>query len=209
MSNIVLPRARAILLACFFLSGASGLAYEVIWLRMLGLVFGHTVHAITTVLAAFMTGLMLGSLIFSSKAGRMANPVRAYGVLEIGIGLSCALIPLALHLARPLYVTLHRVLNVSYDAFSLAQFLVVFVLLLVPTTLMGATLPVLAQALAASERNPGRAVGRLYAINTFGAVIGLASVGYVLLPALGNQTTSVIAAAVNILVGAVALALGR
>src|SRR6266508_3884113 len=72
---------------CFFLSGATGLVYQVVWLRMLGLVFGHTVYAITTVLTAFMAGLALGSLIFARLAPRLRNLVAAYGWLEIGIGL--------------------------------------------------------------------------------------------------------------------------
>src|SRR5436309_11793509 len=81
---------------CFFLSGATGLVYEVVWLRMLGLVFGHTVYALTTVLAAFMAGLGLGSVVFGRLAARVRDPIRAYGWLEIGIGLSCALVPVLL-----------------------------------------------------------------------------------------------------------------
>ena len=124
--------------ACFFLSGATGLIYQVIWLRMLGLVFGHTVYAITTVLAAFMAGLALGGL-FARRTARIRNLVRAYGWLEVAIRASCALVPMGLWLAAKAYVGLHGALSLSYDAFSVIQFLLVFVLLLVPTTLMGGT----------------------------------------------------------------------
>src|SRR5687767_4574264 len=75
---------------CFFLSGATGLVYQVVWLRMLGLVFGHTVYAITTVLTAFMAGLALGSFLLARRAPRLKNLIAAYGWLEIGIGLYCA-----------------------------------------------------------------------------------------------------------------------
>src|SRR5204862_6169368 len=87
--------SRSILYAIFFLSGATGLVYEVIWVRLTGLVFGNTSHAISTVLGAFMAGLALGSWILGQKADQAKNPLRMYGLLEIGIGLSAALVPLA------------------------------------------------------------------------------------------------------------------
>ena len=79
-------RGFGIVFVCFFLSGATGLVYQVLWLRMLGLVFGHTVYAITTVLAAFMAGLALGSFVFARLSPRIRDLIRAYGLLEIGIG---------------------------------------------------------------------------------------------------------------------------
>jgi spermidine synthase len=82
-------RLLAGVVACFFLSGATGLVYEVLWIRMLGLVFGHTVFAVTTVLTAFMAGLGLGSWIFGRTADRQPRPLRLYGLLEIGVGLFC------------------------------------------------------------------------------------------------------------------------
>ena len=93
---------------CFFLSGATGLVYQVVWLRMLGLVFGHTVYAITTVLTAFMAGLALGSFVFARLAPRLRNLVAAYGWLEIAIGLYCATIPVLLGGAARGYLGLHR-----------------------------------------------------------------------------------------------------
>lgn len=136
-----------VIFVCFFLSGATGLIYQVLWLRLLGLVFGHTVYAITTVLAAFMAGLALGSFIFARRAAQIHNLIRAYGLLEIGIGASCALIPVSLWRASYIYLGLHQAVGLSYDAFSFTQFLLVFSILLVPTTLMGGTLPVLSRPL--------------------------------------------------------------
>src|SRR5262245_29545498 len=125
-----------LLLLCFFLSGATALVYEVVWLRMLGLVFGHTVFAITTVLAAFMAGLGLGSVLFGRRAARFADPIKVYGILEIAIGVTCALIPVLVWLASFVYLGLYRALQASYGTFGLIQFVLLFVLLLVPTTLM-------------------------------------------------------------------------
>jgi len=170
-----LPEPRStfgIVLVWFFLSGATALVYEVVWLRMLSLVFGHTVYAITTVLAAFMAGLGLGSFLFGRRAARFPDPIRAYGLLEIGIGVSCALTPVLVWLASSVYLGLYRVLNASYATFGFVQFLLVFALLLLPTTLMGGTLPILSQALVKREDGIGRTVGALYAMNTFGAVAG-------------------------------------
>jgi spermidine synthase len=198
-----------IIFACFFLSGATGLIYQVVWLRMLGLVFGHTVYAITTVLAAFMGGLALGSYLFARVSARIRNLIGAYGWLEIGIGVSCALIPLLVGVTSALYLSLHRAFGFSYDTFNLAQFALGFVLLLVPTTLMGGTLPVLSQAFVTQGSGLGQKVGALYATNTFGAVVGVVLAGYLVLPALGIRLTVAIAAAANLLVGALAIALSR
>ena len=83
------PAILTLVVACFFLSGATGLVYEVLWIRMLGLVFGHTVFAVTTVLTAFMAGLGLGSWAFGRLADRRARPLRLYGFLELGVGMLC------------------------------------------------------------------------------------------------------------------------
>src|SRR5262245_66487073 len=79
----------------FFLSGATGLVYEVIWVRLTGLVFGNTSHAIAVVLGAFMAGLALGSWRLGEKADRVQSALRMYGLLEIGIGIFASLVPLA------------------------------------------------------------------------------------------------------------------
>jgi spermidine synthase len=176
---------------------------------MLGLVFGHTVYAITTVLAAFMAGLALGSFLFGRRAPRIPDLIRTYGWIEIGIGVYCALVPLLLGVASSVYLALHRTLGLSYNAFSVVQFLLIFALLLVPTTLMGGTLPVLSQALAKREVRLGRMIGALYAVNTFGAVAGVALAGYVLLPAFGNQATTTMAVIGNMAVGLLAITYSR
>jgi spermidine synthase len=201
--------AFALLALCFFLSGATGLVYQVVWLRMLGLVFGHTVYATTTVLVAFMAGLGLGSWLLARRAAKLRNLVAIYGWLELGIGIYCALLPLLFAGAATIYFHLHRSLGLSYDTFSLVQFGLIAAILVVPTTLMGGTLPVLSQALAREEVGLGRTIGALYAVNTFGAVAGVALAGYVLLPRLGNHRTLGLAAIANLAVGAIALAYSR
>ncbi len=198
-----------IIVLCFFLSGATGLVYQVVWLRLLGLVFGHTVYATTTVLAAFMGGLALGSLLAARAMPRLRSLIAIYGWLEVGIGICCALLPVALDRAAPLWVGLSSVLGLHYQGLLLVEFVLVFALLVVPTTLMGATLPLLSQALVGDGGGARRDVGALYAINTFGAVLGVALAGYVMLPALGNRATTMLAASGNIVAGAIALTYSR
>jgi spermidine synthase len=175
---------------------------------MLGLVFGHTVYALTTILAAFMGGLGLGSYVFGRRAAGFSNPIRVYGRLEIGVGVSCALTPALFWLVSRMYLGLHTTLTASYTAFSLVQFVLVFIVLLVPTALMGATLPLLVQGMVRDESGVPKTVGTLYAVNTAGAVLGVALAGYVLLPEWGNRAVLWAAAVSNVAIGLAAIRYG-
>ena len=191
--------------ACFLVSGAVGLIYEVLWIRLLGLVFGHTVFAVTTVLASFMGGLGLGSFVFGRIADRSTHLLRFYGLLEIGIGAYCLLLPVLLDRAASLYLWISRTLALSYITFSAVQFLLVALLLVAPTCLMGATLPVLARFFVREETTLGRQVGILYSVNTLGAVFGALLAGYWLVPTLGIRTTIHLAVVMNVGVGSLVL----
>ena len=204
--------SRGVLLSvyvCFFLSGAAGLVYEVLWMRTLGLVFGNTVFAVTTVLAAFMAGLALGAFLFGKVIDRLGRPLRIYALLEGAIGISCLFVPVLLVEAKTLYLTLYRLVGFSFFALTLGQFAVVFLVLLVPTTLMGASLPVVATFFVNRMEDLGRKVGNLYALNTFGAVTGCAAAGFFLVPTIGVRATTFLAAGVNLGVGAWTLVADR
>jgi spermidine synthase len=197
------------LCGCFVLSGATALIYEVLWARMLGLVFGATTIAVSTVLAAFMAGLALGSALAGRLAPRIAKPIAAYGWMEIGIAVYALLVPILFRGVDNLYGFFFQELRPGFFTFTLLRFALSCLLLLVPTTLMGATLPVLSAALLRAENHDANSVTRLYACNLAGAIIGTLVAGFVLLPALGVRTTIVITAATNIVIGAVALAIQR
>jgi spermidine synthase len=190
---------------CFFFSGATGLLYQVLWVRMLGLVFGHTVFAITTVLAAFMGGLGLGSYVFGRIVDRQKHVLRLYGILEAAIGIYVLATPLLFSGAEILYIKLNRDLQLSFYTFSLAQFVLIFLILLVPTTLMGATLPVLSRFFVREIRSLGSRVGLLYALNTFGAVLGAYLTGFYLIPTVGVTAALRMGATLNIGIGALVL----
>jgi spermidine synthase len=195
--------------ACFFASGVTGLVYEIVWVRMLGLVFGHTVYAVTTALTAFMAGLALGAYLFGRFIDTRDRPLRIYALLEGGIGLFCLLIPFLLAQAQHVYLALYKSLNLSFFTFSLVQFALVFLVLLVPTTLMGGTLPVLSKFFVQRLEGVGRKVGDLYALNTFGAVVGTIAAGFFLVPAIGVRWSIILAAGINLAIAAAAFAIDR
>ena len=194
---------------CFVVSGATGLIYEVLWARMLGLVFGATTLAVSTVLAAFMGGLALGSALAGKLAPRVRKPLSTYGWMEIGVAIYALLVPLLFRWIDHVYVLIWQQLQPGYFAFSLWRFFLSGLVLLVPTTLMGATLPVLAAALVRSSERDSNSVTRLYACNLAGAIAGTLAAGFVLLPALGIRTTIAVAAMLNVMVGIVAIVLQR
>jgi spermidine synthase len=198
---------RVVLGLCF-LSGISGLLYEVVWARMLHLLFGDTVLAVSTVLASFMAGLALGSFWVGRSIDRRPRVLGIYAGLELGIGLSAILFPLVLQALTPFYVWLHQQLSFSFWLFSLVRFLLAFCLLAVPTALMGATLPVLSRYMVRSHATLGWNVGALYALNTAGAVLGCFAAGYALIGLVGLSRTVWIGAALNFTI-AVAVWVGR
>ena len=176
-------------LFCFFFSGAAGLIYQVVWTRMLTQIFGNTTYAIATVLSAFMAGLAIGSYLFGKIADRGKNDFLLYGILEAGVGVYGFAVPWLFRMAQKIYGPIFG-LNESYPfIFDMVLFLLSFILLVFPTLLMGATLPVLSRFFVRSFAQFGRRVGDLYATNTLGAVIGCAAGGFLLIPTLGMRNT--------------------
>jgi spermidine synthase len=191
----------------FFLSGASALVYQVVWLRMLSLVFGVTVYAASAVLTSFMGGLALGSWGGGKLADTVRLPLRTFALLELGIALTALAVPVALDEVGALYALLHTRSPDNLPLLTLARFLCSGVILLVPTTLMGASLPMLARFVAVEGRQIAGAVGALYATNTAGGIAGTLLAGFVLIGGIGMTATIRLAAAVNIAVGLGALLL--
>ncbi|HEY6331632.1 MAG TPA: fused MFS/spermidine synthase, partial [Blastocatellia bacterium] len=196
-------------LLCFLFSGVSGLIYQVIWVRQLELIFGTTTFAASTVLTAFMAGLAGGSYWFGKRAAAWRNPLKLYGLLEIGIGLYGLAIPHIFPALPSIYRPMYAGLHLSFVFLTVVRFVLTLAVLIIPTALMGATLPVLAGFYAPKGRSIGLKVGTLYSINTFGAVLGASAGGFVLIPALGMRLTSYTAAAINICLGLVALVISR
>jgi spermidine synthase len=192
----------------FFLSGATGLVYELLWVRLLYQSFGSTIQSVTTVVAAYMGGLGLGAWLLGRRADRHARPAALYGRLEMLIGLFGLVSPLVLSLAQQAYIAIARGFPPGSSASVALRFGLAGLVLLVPTTLMGGTLPVLTRAFTASDRSRLRAsLGRLYGINTLGAVLGTALAGFILIEHVGIRASLIGTALMNLGIGFVALRL--
>jgi spermidine synthase len=191
----------------FFLSGAAGLVYQVVWARMLNDIFGVTVYAVTTVLATFLAGLALGSLILGRLGDRRRHPLRFYGWLEIGIGLTALLGMGTIRLLDPVHIWAAN----RFESHSLAligvRVLLGLLVVLPPTFLMGGTLPAIVRFFVDRIQRFGRQLSFLYALNTAGAVVGTLATGFLLIRWLGLQRTLWIAVAVNIVIGLLSLLL--
>jgi spermidine synthase len=199
----------ATLLVLFFCSGFCGLTFQVLWLRLLSLVFGVTAFAASTVLAAFMAGLALGSVLASHVLSRVGRPLRVFAIAEIMIGLSALATPLALDGAAALYQEIYPASGESLALLTAARLAVGFVVLLVPTVLMGMTLPVLSASSLVRGSSLGARISALYAINTAGGVTGAVLTGFYLIGAIGIQRSFLLGAIINVAVGVVALLLDR
>ena len=203
------PRAAgAAVLALFFLSGACSLVYQLIWARMLVGVFGVGTLAVSTVLAAFMAGLALGSLWFGRIVDRRGKSLELYAFLELAIGVAALVLPFVFDFLEGVYTSIFSFTG-GGTSFALARFVLTFAALLVPTTLMGATLPVMSRFAVGRVAEAGSGVGRLYAVNTFGAATGCLLTAFVLLPGMGMWGAIYVAALGNALVGFGALYLSR
>jgi spermidine synthase len=210
------PRAFApLLLACFALSGATSLTFEIVWTRLLGHVFGSTTLALSTVLAAFMAGLALGSALGGRVADRLRfDPLWAYAACEAGIAALALAIPPLVQGTPEANAWLWLRLGDAPTILALARFAICAGLLLAPTTLMGATLPILARVRVRTGADLDRAGGRvggLYAVNTAGGMIGAYAAGFWGLYALGLRDLNGLAATGALAVAGLAslLALAR
>lgn len=197
----------ALIVLCFLASGAAGLIYQVVWSRYLALFLGHTSYAIVAVLVAFMGGLAVGNAWFGRRADRSRKPLGIYAWLEIGIGLYAIAFPAYYSLCHDAFIGWVRSFDPGPTALLAVKFLFSFLLILLPTVLMGATFPVLTRFITRSLSELRERVAALYAINSAGAVAGCVIADFFWIPRYGLEITMFGGAAMNIVVGLVALVL--
>lgn len=197
------------ILAAYFISGAGGLAHEVVWTRLLRHVMGNTTFSITTVVCCFMGGLALGSFVGGRFIDRYKKPLRVFAILEASVAVYCLLLPGLIQGVEPLYRAIYQHTHTSFYVFSLIRFVFSGSLLLIPATFMGATLPVLTYLFVNSSQKAGSSIGTLYAINTFGAVLGGTLTGLLLIPYCGLSRTILIASLMNAIAAGIAFFLER
>ncbi|MBI5788357.1 MAG: fused MFS/spermidine synthase [Candidatus Schekmanbacteria bacterium] len=208
---ILSPTWRFLLLLTTVCAGFTSLSYEVLWNRILALMLRNTVYAFCTMLATFLTGLFIGSAI-SRRLIKNKSPQQVLGLLQLGIGLyALAIIPVfgKLNEIFCLWEIERGIFGHSWALFSLGQFALCAIVLLLPTVLMGAVFPLLCKLYLSGtdELNAAAEIGRVYALNTLGAVLGSLSAGFFLVPRLGSQGSIILTAGINIALGILIIAL--
>lgn len=193
---------KKVILIAFVFSGMAALIYEIIWIRPLQYIFGSTIYTISIIFAAFMAGLALGSWTVSKYIDRISNLPAAYAFMELGIGLYGILL-LNIFNILPSFYRIIFSLNENFYLFEFLQLLLSFLVLLIPTTLMGATFPVIAKFY--TQERIGKSIGEVYSANNIGAILGSFSAGFILIPLLGIKISIIFAGLINILVASLIL----
>ncbi|MBN1347792.1 fused MFS/spermidine synthase [candidate division KSB1 bacterium] len=194
----------------FLISGACGLIYQLLWVRQLSLIFGNTTYATSSILTAFMGGLALGSYWLGKYSDGTKSPLKLYAKLEIGIGISAiAILFLYIPLSDSVYTWVFRTFGQNGVVFNLMRFVLSIFILIIPTTLMGGTLPVISKFIIRESKSFGKKIGTLYAINTLGGVAGAFLTGYHLIRLLGGSSTYWIAISANFALAFFALLINR
>jgi spermidine synthase len=202
----------ALVVCCFFLSGASGLIYETLWVRMIDKVVGSAPFAVAIVFSVFMGGLALGSRFAGRYVDRLTSRgavLALYGKVEVAVGAYALALPFLIELVTPLYRAAYNALAVDPWLYQLFSFTGCLTLLVVPTGLMGVTLPVLCRFYVTDLERVGKRTGMLYGLNTIGAALGALLCGFVLVERLGMWGTLAVAAGVNFMIGAACIAASR
>jgi spermidine synthase len=184
----------------YFASGACSLIDEVVWVRLLKLTLGNTVYATSIVVSIFMGGLAVGALIMGRYCDRIKRHLRLYALLEGLVTISALSLPLGLKLADTVYVWFYRAYHPTHWQLLVVQVVISAAILLVPSMLMGSTLPLLGRFVTVLERETGHLVGKLYALNTLGAAAGCFLAGFVFIRVLGVMGALYFAAGLNLVV---------
>ncbi|MEO8033737.1 MAG: spermidine synthase [Acidobacteriota bacterium] len=190
-------RSEAALCLVFFVSGASALLFETLWFRLAGLTFGNSVWATSMVLASFMGGLALGNFLTGRLAPRLKRPLRAYAAIEAAIGVTGAALVVVFPSLTSAFAPLFRHFLEQPLVLNPLRLGIAFLLMGIPATAMGATLPLLVGTLSKGGGGYGRLLGRLYGWNSLGAVAGALAGETVLIGALGIRGTGLVAGLLN------------
>ncbi|MBN1395600.1 MAG: spermidine synthase [Pirellulales bacterium] len=200
---------RSVIRALLFCSGLTALTVQVAWMREFRLVFGATTAASAAVVAIFMGGLGLGNALLGRRADEVKRPLRLYAGLEFGVALTAAVSPLSIDLVRAIYISLGGQSTLGFAGATLVRLALSAAVLIVPTMLMGGTLPAAVRAATSAGDEHRRGAGRLYGANTLGGVCGAVLATFMLLPSLGTRTTLWLGCSLSLLVAAAAWRLSR
>jgi len=199
---------RTLLYLIFFISGFCGLCYEVIWGREFHLVLGNTTYAVSAVLASFMAGLAGGSYFFGRLCDASRSPLALYAYLEFGIGLFGLVFLWIAAAYKALFVFAYPFLSSAGVEFAF-KFASSLAMIIIPTTLMGATFPVMARIVLMNVGDRGGQIGLIYFLNSLGGALGCVVSGFYMIEEFGVEFSLNIVAMLNILCGIVSLAIAR
>lgn len=191
----------SVIYAAFFMTGFSGLVYQIAWSRLLHLIFGVTLFAVSTVVISFMAGLFAGNIAAARMVSGISRPLAVYAVIEFAIGCYGFFTPElagAVDSVSRSIIFNYPDISTASSAWVAVRFLLCFAVLIVPTFLMGTTLPVLSFFLFSRDMGRGRALGILYGVNTLGAFAGSIAGGFFLMAYAGVSGAIRIAALINI-----------
>ena len=193
--------SNRLLFAAIFISGASALIYQLIWVRLLGLVFGVSSFAVATVVAVFLLGLGLGGYFFGKWSERTRDPLRIYAYVELGIA-ATSLLAYVLIQHLPVYRVVYEYAYNNLDLYglSLVRLALSMLVLLPPVFLIGGTMPLIAKYFLRTPENLGSSFSKLYYVNTLGACTGVLLTGFVLVNFFGVIATLMIAIGGNLVV---------
>ncbi len=201
-----LPDFPLILLSTvYLLSGFCALLYQTIWIYRFNLVFGSTIFAVSVVISIFFGGIALGSHYFGKISTNITNPVRLYGLIEICIGIYSLFFQYIIDWFEKIYSGIYPHLSGNLLHVTFIRVIIAFLVLIIPTVLMGGTLPILLKHFARQMVNLGSRAGLIYGLNALGAALGSLLSGFILLRILGMTNTNFIAASINIAIGLLAL----
>ncbi len=203
---MAIPRQKKLLLPVFFLSGFAALIYEIIWARMLTVAFGSTVEAVSAVVTAFMAGLAMGSYFMGKWSDRRDSILFIYSLTELGIGIISFFLYFLIISLPDIHYRFRdlEIINTDVILFHGGSYILEFILVFLPATLMGATFPLMVKSYVTSRNHVGEGMSMIYAVNTLGAVFGASLTGFFLIPMFGIRVTVFIAVSTNILLALIA-----
>ncbi len=201
-------RVQPLVYLFFFGSGFAALLYQVVWLKYLNLLIGNTTYATAAVLSAFMFGLSLGSWLASRWQALYRTPLRSYGIVEMGVGIFAMIFPSIYTAMKIPFGVVFGMVGPQTLLYNLVAFVLSFVVLVIPTSLMGASLPLLSEYLVRKE-SVAKQTGYLYGLNTVGAVAGIILGAFLFIPLLGLHATIYIGVIINLFIGLVCFLAGK
>lgn len=189
---------KRIVLLLAFISGITALIYQIIWIRKFSLVFGVHIFSVSIVLATFMAGLAIGSYIIGKWVDKTSNPIRLFIAIEIGIAVYGLLFQPLLNLIHHFYSEISFHPDHAYAVSHLVRLGLSFAVLIIPTTFMGGTIPILSKLLVRKVSTLGKNISLLYGANNIGAFVGCFVTGFILLKVVGLHYGIIMAVVLNL-----------